>query len=176
MMNKNALAEINSFISFRLGDEIFAIHVSKVHKILEMTSITEVPKTPDYMKGVINLRGNVLPVVDARVKFGMPPVEKTKNTSILVIEADISGEIVMVGMMVDAVNAVLKIEAGDLLPPPQLGDKYKSDFILNMTRVKDKFYIILNIDAVFTSEDQISIKEITSAREALLNDEMNNKA
>ncbi len=170
-MSKEDLAAINSYLSFRLGDEIFAIHVAKVHKILEMSSITEVPRAPDYMKGVINLRGSVLPVVDARVKFGMEPAEKTKNTSILVIEANISGETVMVGMLVDAVHAVMKIEPENLLPPPQLGDKYRSEFISNMTQVKDKFYIILNMDAVFSSTDHINMKEITNMKDVVIKKE-----
>ena len=164
-MSKEDVTAINSYLSFRLGEEVFAIHVAKVHKILEMTVITEVPKAPDYMKGVINLRGSVLPVIDARVKFGMQPGEKTKNTSILVIDAIISGETLMVGMMVDAVQAVLKIEPENLLPPPNLGDKYKSSFITNMTRVKEKFYIILDMDAVFSAADSINIKEITEIRD-----------
>jgi purine-binding chemotaxis protein CheW len=170
-MNKEELAVMNSYLSFRLGDEIFAIHVAKVHKILEMSSITELPHSPDYMKGVINLRGNVLPVIDARVKFGLEPIAKTKSTSILVVEVEISGESVLLGMMVDAVQAVLKIETEDMLPAPTLGDKYKSDFITNMTKVKDKFYIILDLDAVFSSDDHIQIKEITDVKEMAIKKE-----
>lgn len=166
-MSKESLAEMNSYLSFRLGEEIFAIHVAKVHKILELSSITEVPKAPDYMKGVINLRGSVLPVIDSRVKFGMSPVEKTKNTSILVIEVEISGETVMVGMLVDAVHAVLKIDKEDLLPPPKIGNRYKSDFISNMAKVKDKFFIVLNMDEVFSTDDHVNIKELTEARDSL---------
>lgn len=163
--NKNSITE--SYLSFRLGEEIFALNVERVHKILELQKITEVPKAPDYMKGVINLRGDVLPVVDTRIKFGMPPGENTKNTSILVVEAQISGENVMLGMMVDAVNSVLKIEPEDLLPPPRLGNQYKSGFISNMTRVKDKFFIILNIDAIFSTSDYVDIKELKDVRKQM---------
>lgn len=164
-MSKEDLSQITSYLSFRLGEEVFALHVSRVHKILGMTEITEVPRAPRYMKGVINLRGNVLPVVDTRVKFGMTPTERTKTTSILVIEANISGEMVMLGILVDAVQAVLKIEHEDLLPPPSIGKQYKSDFISNMARVKDKFFIILNMDAVFSSDEQLDLKMALDASE-----------
>jgi purine-binding chemotaxis protein CheW len=164
MSNEN-LTTITSYLTFRLGDEVFALNVSRVHKILGVTNITEVPRAPNYMKGVINLRGNVLPVVDTRVKFGMPPVEKTKSTSILVCEVNIGNEAVILGLLVDAVNAVMKLEEEDLLPPPSIGDRYKSEFISSMAHVKDKFVIVLNMDAVFSSEEQIDLKEIAQPRE-----------
>jgi purine-binding chemotaxis protein CheW len=174
-MNQDDLKKITSYLSFRLGSEVFALHVSKVQKILGMSEITEVPRAPDYMKGVINLRGNVLPVVDTRVKFGMTPTEKTKSTSILVIETTISGETVLLGMLVDAVQAVLKIEADDLLPPPSIGNTYQSEFIENMTKVKDKFYIILNMDAVFASDNMLNINDLIGAREAVVTQEEEKK-
>lgn len=170
-MSNDNLAVMNSYLSFRLGDELFAIHVGAVHKILEMSLITEVPQAPDYMKGVINLRGNVLPVVDTRVKFGMSPIEKTKNTSILVIEVAIAGETVMVGLLVDAVHSVLKIDREELLPPPSIGNRYKSEFISSMARIKERFFIILDMNAVFSSADHINLKEITDARDVMLKEE-----
>lgn len=166
-MSKEDLSQITSYLSFRLGDEVFALHVAKVQKILGMTEITEVPRAPRYMKGVINLRGNVLPVVDTRVKFGMSPTERTKTTSILVIEANISGEQVMLGILVDAVQAVLKIEKEDLLPPPSIGKQFRSDIISNMARVKEKFYIILNMDTVFSSDDHLHMNDLMKAKEQI---------
>jgi purine-binding chemotaxis protein CheW len=167
-MNKEENNQITSYLSFRLGEEIFALHVSRVHKILEVSKITEVPRAPDYMKGVINLRGNVLPVVDTRVKFGMTPIEKSKTTSILVGEVKIQGESVLIGLLVDAVHSVLKLEEDDLLPPPSIGDRFRSEFISNMARVKDKFFIILNMDAVFSTNDHINLKEISQVREEVI--------
>jgi purine-binding chemotaxis protein CheW len=166
-MSKNELNDATSYLSFRLGEEIFAINVSRVHKILELSNITEVPHAPDYMKGVINLRGNVLPVIDTRVKFGLSSVEKTKTTAILVVEIIISAEIVMVGMLVDAVHAVLKIEQSNLLPPPAIGNQYQSQFIANMARVKEKFFIVLNIDAVFSSAEHLDMAELAGVREQI---------
>lgn len=162
MENKNLKRNI-SYLSFHLGDEIFALHVSKVHKILEMTPITEVPHTPDYMKGVINLRGKVLPVIDTRIKFGMPSVEPTKKTCLLVTEATIDKDEVMVCLLVDSVQAVLKMEDEEILPPPAIGSKYKSDFLSGMARVNDKFIMVLDIDKVMSSDELLSLKEIRNA-------------
>lgn len=164
-----------AYLSFRLGEEVFALNVGKVHKILEMTSITEVPRSPGYMKGVINLRGKVLPVIDTRIKFGMSPTEETKTTCLLVIDAEISEETVMVSMLVDAVQAVLKIEDKEILPPPSIGNKYKSDFISGMAKINDTFVMVLNIDAVLTSDDLLNIKAINAVREAAEKEEQANQ-
>lgn len=166
-MEEQTENKINSYLAFRLGEEIFAIHVSRVNKIMEVSEITAVPKSPGYMKGVINLRGSVLPVIDTRVKFGMSPVEQARNTSILVVDVKIGEELVKTGLLVDAVHAVLKLEEKNLLPPPGIGDRYKSDFISNMARVKERFFIVLNIDSVFNAEDQIDIREIAKAKEQM---------
>lgn len=165
-MDKKETNEVNSYLSFRLGEEIFALDVVQVHKILGMTSITEVPKSPDYMKGVINLRGSVLPVVDTRIKFGMSPIEETKSTSILVVETELDEETVMMGLIVDAVHSVLKLDAEDLLAPPRIGNHYQSEFISNMARVKDKFFIVLNLNAVFSTKEHLDIKEFTAVSNA----------
>ena len=164
-MDKEDKKKINSYLSFKLGEEIFALHVSKVQKILEMTEITEVPRSPSYMKGVINLRGSVLPVIDMRVKFGMPPTEWTKTTCILVVESEIKEEKVKVGLLVDAVQAVQKINNEDILPPPSIGSKFRSEFISGMTRINEKFFMILDIDLVLSTDDLVNIQAIKEARE-----------
>ncbi len=155
-----------SYLCFKLGDELFALHVGKVYKILEMTTITGVPKSPDYMKGVINLRGKVVPVIDTRLKFGMTPLGETKSTCLLVIDANIGGETVMVSLLVDAVQAVLKIEDGDILPPPSIGNQYQSDFISGMAKIKERFVMVLNIDAILSSSDMVDILALDEARQA----------
>lgn len=167
--------KVNAYLSFRLGEEYFAIHVDRVHKIMEVSQITGIPKSPDYMKGVIKLRGTVLPVIDTRVKFGMQPAEQTKSTSILVIDVKIGGEIVKTGMLVDAVQAVEQLEEEDLLPPPGIGDRYKAGFISYMAKIKDNFYIVLDIDAVFSLDEQIDIRDISKAREQIVEDNPSGK-
>jgi len=128
-MNSENLSKINSFLSFKLGDEEFAAHVGKVLNILEMTKITEVPRAPEYMKGVINLRGTVLPVIDTRIKFGMPATAYTTNTCIIVLDIDMDGESIHVGALVDSVQAVLEFNSTDIMPAPSIGSKYRSEFI-----------------------------------------------
>lgn len=147
---------VNSFLSFKLDDELFAANVGKVLEILELSKITKVPKSPDYMRGVINLRGNVLPVVDTRTKFGMEAIEDTINTCIIVLDIEMEGESVKVGLLVDMVQEVLQIDAESIQPPPSIGHKYKSDFIQGMGKVDEEFVMILNIDKVL-STDELSI-------------------
>lgn len=162
-MDKQDLKRNISYLSFHLGDEIFALNVSKVHKILEMIPVTEVPHTPDYMKGVINLRGKVLPVIDTRIKFGMPPTETTKKTCLLVTEATIEEEEVMVCLLVDSVQAVLKLTDEEILPPPAIGSKYQSDFMSGMARINDKFIMVLDIDKIMSSDELLNLKEMKEA-------------
>ncbi len=164
-MNEKILTEINSYLSFNLGEEEFAAHVGKVLNILEMTKITAVPKAPEYMKGVINLRGTVLPVVDTRIKFGMTPTEYTTNTCIVVMEVEIEGDVVQVGALVDSVQAVLEIDDAQIQPPPSIGSKYKSEFIYGMAKIDERFIMLLDMEKVFSSDEIISLKEKTNEGE-----------
>ena len=151
---------LTSYLTFKLGDEIFAANVSKVLNILELTNITKVPKAPDYMKGVINLRGTVLPVIDTRIKFGMTPTEFNVNTCILVLDIDIENESLHVGGLVDAVQEVLEIELNQILPPPNIGSKYRSEFISGMYKLnEEQFIMILDMDKVFSAEELLTVKD-----------------
>ncbi|MBN1990793.1 MAG: chemotaxis protein CheW [Bacteroidales bacterium] len=158
-MNQENLSRINSYLSFKLGEEEFAAHVGKVLNILEMTKITEVPKAPEYMKGVINLRGTVLPVIDTRIKFGMAPTVYTTNTCIIVLDIEMDGESIHVGALVDSVQAVLELDENTLLPAPSIGSKYKSEFIEGVANIDDRFIMILNMDSVFSSDELSSMKD-----------------
>ena len=167
-MNAETITKINSYLSFNLGDEEFAVNVSKVLNILEMLKITEVPKSPEYMKGVINLRGTVLPVVDTRIKFGMTPTEYTNNTCIVVMEIEMDNDIVKVGALVDSVQAVMELEDSEIQPPPSIGSKYKSEFIYGMVKVDEKFIMLLDMEKVFSAEEVIMFKEKTEESEGEL--------
>jgi purine-binding chemotaxis protein CheW len=159
MKKEEKMDEINSYLSFKLGDEEFASHVSKVLNILEMTRITEVPKAPSFMKGVINLRGMVLPVIDTRLKFGMTATEYTDKTCIVVMELDMDNEKVYVGALVDEVVAVLELENKQIEPPPSIGSKYRSDFIYGMAKNEDKFIMLLDMEKIFSDMELNQIKE-----------------
>lgn len=146
--------KLNSYLSFKLGDETFAANVSKVLNILEMTKITKVPQAPSYMKGVINLRGTVLPVVDTRIKFGLSATEQTTNTCILVLDITVETENLHIGALVDSVQEVLEIEPHQILSAPNIGNRFRSQFIMGMYKlVDDEFIMLLDMDKVFNSED-----------------------
>jgi purine-binding chemotaxis protein CheW len=151
--------DINSYLSFSLAEEYFAANVSKVLEILELVKVTKVPKVPDFMRGVINLRGQVLPVIDARVKFALPPTEETRNTCIVVVEMKLEEELINVGILVDAVEEVLEINDNEILPPPSLGNKYQSEFIAGMARNDDEFLMILNVDKILSFDEKQVVKE-----------------
>jgi purine-binding chemotaxis protein CheW len=159
---KDTAVKINSYLTFKLGEEIFGANVSKVLNILEMTKITKVPKAPNYMKGVINLRGAVLPLIDTRLKFDMGETSYTTNTCILVLDIDMGGDSVHVGALVDSVQEVLEIDDASIMPPPSIGSKYKSEFIEGMAKVNDEFIMLLNMDLIF-STDELSLLKDSSA-------------
>ena len=148
-----------SFLSFKLSNEHFAINVMKIIEILEVPKITKVPHAPEYLIGVVNLRGGVLPVIDTRIKFGLQPAELTVNTCIVVINIMMNEESIILGALVDSVSEVFEIEENQIQPSPSIGAKYQADFIQGMIKVKDQFMMLLNIDKVFSSTDIASMKE-----------------
>jgi purine-binding chemotaxis protein CheW len=156
---KEGATKINSYLTFKLGDEIFGANVAKVLNILEMTKITKVPKAPPYMKGVINLRGSVLPLIDTRVKFDLGETEYTTNTCILVLDIELNGEAVHVGALVDSVQEVIEIEDSKIQPPPSIGSKYKSEFIEGMAKINDEFIMLLNMDLIFSTTELSLLRE-----------------
>lgn len=159
-MTETSTNTLNSYLSFKLGDEIFAANVSKVLNILEMTKITKVPQAPAYMQGVINLRGTVLPVIDTRIKFGLSPTEFTPSTCILVLDIEVEGESLHVGGLVDSVQEVLEIEEHQILPAPNIGNRYRSQFITGMYKLtEDDFIMLLDMDKIFNVEDLALLSE-----------------
>jgi purine-binding chemotaxis protein CheW len=141
------------YLTFTLAEELFALDIDKVREVLDFTTVTKVPQTPDYMRGVINLRGNVVPVVDMRLKLGMPPTEKTVNTCVIIVEVEMDGEKVVMGAMADAVQEVLDLAPDQVEPPPRIGTKLNTEFICGMGRMNEHFIIILDIDKVFATSD-----------------------
>lgn len=145
-------------LTFTLNNEIFALDIKSVKEVLEYIKITKVPRTPDYMLGVINLRGNVAPVVDLKMKFGMPPSEKTVDTCIIIVEVDIDGAKTTVGILADSVKEVVEFDTNSIEDAPTIGLNLNIDFIQGMAKKDSEFVIILDIDKVFSSEE---IKEIS---------------
>jgi purine-binding chemotaxis protein CheW len=152
-----------SYLSFRLGDEIFAISVHKVLEVLEYQKITKVPKTPDYIKGVINFRGEILPVISTRVKFNMPYIEETIKTVIIVLELETRGKIIVLGAVADSVKDVIEISGDQIKPVPELGSRYDTEFIQGMIKSEQGFIMLLNIDKVFSTDDISILKKTQEA-------------
>ncbi len=156
---------LTSYLTFRLGDELFAANVSKVLEILEIPKITKVPRSPSYMRGVINLRGSVLPIIDTREKFGLPHTEDTISTCIIVMSVSMEGQDITIGALSDAVQEVMEIEENQVHPAPSIGSKYKSEFIDGMVKRDDQFIMLLNLDKVFSSNEATILQEIIQASE-----------
>lgn len=155
-MNRDETINTNSYLSFKLGNEEFAAHTNKVLSILELCDVVTVPKAPKYMKGVINLRGAVLPIIDLKVKLGMPSTQNTVNTCIVVFDIQIDTELVQIGAFVDSVQAVLEISESQKMSAPSIGNKYSSNFIKSVANVDGNFVMILDMDLVFSNENEES--------------------
>jgi purine-binding chemotaxis protein CheW len=141
------------YVTFGLEHELFGVEVSRTKEILGLSPVTKVPQTPEYLLGVINLRGQVVPVVDMRLKLGVPAGEKTEDTCIIVVEVLVDGETVTVGALADAVKEVLDIRADQIEPPPRLGTRLKTEYITGMGKVNDRFIILLNLVRIFSTAE-----------------------
>jgi purine-binding chemotaxis protein CheW len=150
--------ENNQYLTFKLDDEVFALGIDKVREVLDYTSVTKVPQTPDFMRGVINLRGSVVPVVDMRLKFGMAKTEKTVNTCIIIVEINLEGETTVLGALADSVQEVLDLEPQQIEPAPKIGTKLRTEFIRGMGKRGEQFIIILDIDKVFSGEELSAVQ------------------
>lgn len=152
-MSIASITDTTQYLTFQLGEEVFALGVSNVREILEFTTVIKVPKTPEFMRGVINLRGSVVPVLDMRLKFGLTRTEKTVDTCIIVVEVSFEGENTIIGALVDSVQEVFDLEPDQVEPAPKIGTQLKTEFIKGMGKRDDHFIIILDIDKVFSSEE-----------------------
>ena len=147
------ITETAQYITFKLGDELFAINVGQVREVLELPQITNVPTAPPYMRGVVNVRGKAIPVVDLRLKFGLPPAKDTVNSRIVVMELELDGEPTVVGGIADSVHEVIELEPSQINPPPRIAMRWRTELIEGMGRRGEDFIIILNITEVFTSKE-----------------------
>jgi purine-binding chemotaxis protein CheW len=148
------------YLTFHLGGEEYAIGILRVKEIIEYGTLTVVPQTPPSIRGVINLRGNVVPVVDLALKFGIPQSPITNRTCIIIVEVELRGEQSVIGIIADSVSQVIELAPSEILPPPSFGTRVSVDFLHGMGRADKKFSLILNIDKV------LSIDELTSTASA----------
>jgi len=149
-------AESTQYLTFKLDDELFALDISKVREVLDLTTITKVPRAPEFMRGVINLRGSVVPTVDMKVMFGMSMTEKTVNTCIIITEVTVDGETAFLGALADSVQEVINLDAEHTVTSPRLGTQLPTEFIKGMGRHDNGFIILLDLDKVFSSEKLVA--------------------
>lgn len=152
-MYDGAMMEPAQYLTFTLAEEVFALDIGKVREVLDYTTVTRVPRTPEFMCGVINLRGNVVPVVDMRRKFGMTATERGVNTCIIIVEVAVDDETTVLGAMADSVQEVLDLEPDQIEPAPRIGTRLNVDFIRGMGKHGEGFVMILNIDKVFSVDE-----------------------
>jgi purine-binding chemotaxis protein CheW len=158
--------EVQQFLTFLLGGEPFAISILVVKEIIEYGHLTAVPMMPDFIRGVLNLRGQVLPVIDLSARFGRAQSEVARRTCVIIIEMDNDGEKQDVGVVVDSVSEVADIPASAIQPAPAFGAKIRADFISGMVELDGRFVIILNVDRVLSIEEMTvlaSIEETAAA-------------
>ena len=156
MSNEN-ITDVSQYLTFTLEDEIFAIDVYQVREVLDMEAITKVPQSPDFMRGVINVRGSVVPVVDLRLKFGMPHTETTRDTRIVVMEIEIDEDFAVIGSIADSVNEVMELSPSQIENPPRLGKRWRSEVIKGVGKRDDKFILILDVNLVFSTDEIVTM-------------------
>ena len=144
------------YLTFTLAEEEYGIGILKIKEIIGMLPITSVPQTPDFVKGVINLRGKVIPVMDLRLRFGMPAIDYTERTCTIVVEITGNSGTILIGIVVDAVSEVLNIKGDDIEKTPTFGAKLNTDYILGMAKMEGGVKILLDIDRVL-SNDELSL-------------------
>lgn len=155
-MSTNLEIEATRYLTFRLGDEFFAINVFKTREVLDITHITHVPTAPDYMRGVVNVRGSSIPVIDLRARFGLPAAAETQQTRIIVMDLELDHVRTAIGGLADSVHEVIELDPQDINEPPTIGTRWRTDLTKGIGRRNDAFIIILDIEKILT-EDEASL-------------------
>jgi len=157
------IARTDQYLTFTLAEETFAIEIVKVREVIDYVHLTRVPRMPVFLRGVINLRGSVVPVVDLRLCFQMSKTDRTKNTCIVVVEVQLEGEATVIGALADSVEEVIDLEPDQIQPAPRIGTQIRTDFIKGMGKRESQFIMILDIDRVFSAEELSTIRRTEAA-------------
>ena len=151
------------YLTFFLADEEYAINIQRVKEIIEYTTVTKVPKVPEWIRGVINLRGNVVPVVDLTVRFGLKERPVSKTTCIVIVEIEQDSERAVMGVIADAVNQVIDLAPKDIEEPPAFGTRVRLEYLFGMGKLGKKFALILNIDSVLSNTELLTVSTLQSS-------------
>ncbi len=168
-MSVEEVTEAGQYLTFTLDSEIYSIEISQVREVLDMTKITKVPRMPDFMRGVINLRGGVVPVVDLRRKFEIGVSEDTVDTCIIILEIPVDDEMAVIGAISDSVKEVITLEPDQIEPAPKIGTRLQTEFIRGMSKKDDDFIIILDVTKVFSIDE---LEKVTSIESTPVSEEL----
>jgi len=152
--------EQQQFLTFSLREELFAINIRPIKEIIEYGQLTKVPMVPEFVRGVINVRGNVVPIIDLSMRFGWPTTPVTKRSCIVIVEVESEGESLEIGVLVDAVSEVIDISLTDIEPAPSFGAKLRTDFIQGMGKVNNEFIVLLNVSHVLSVDELSSLESL----------------
>ncbi len=161
-MAEQSNIQSNTYLTFYLDEELYGLNIQSVREVLEFTSITKVPRTAPFMRGVINVRGHAVPVMDLRRKFDLHEAEQTIDTCIIIVEVELENESTIMGALVDGVQEVLEIAPEQIEPPPQLGSRIRGRFITGIGKLEEQFVILLNVQELFSQQE---LEDMASARE-----------
>ncbi len=157
-------AQAGKYLTFELYGEVYGLAILKVQEIIGIMDVTSVPRTPDFVRGVINLRGKVIPVVDLRLKFGMDGCEDTERTCIIVVQVELTGRDVTMGILVDEVSEVLDIGADQIEPAPSFGTSVETNFIMGMGKIDEKVVMLLDVNKVLSSGELALADKLSHAK------------
>lgn len=155
--------EATQFLTFLLAEESYAVSILRVREILEYATITPIPNMPSSIRGVINLRGAVVPVVDLAIRFGLPGSRVTKRTCVIIVEIEADGDRLVTGLMADAVSQVVDLPAGEIEPPPAFGSRLRADFLQGLGKMGKKFVLILDLDQALSATELLSAAQTQNA-------------
>jgi len=158
-VSENQIQKPAHYLTFALDHEQYGFEIEKVQSVLDFESITRVPRTPPFMRGVINLRGKIVPIIDLRLKFGLSETIKTRESCIIIVNVDIDGEKTTLGVLADAVREVIQIYPEQIEPAPKIGTHLKTEFIKGVANYLDQLVIILEIEKIFTSDELLIVQE-----------------
>ena len=153
------ISETNHYLTFKLDEEYFTVNVRNVREILEYVKITKMPEAPHFMRGIINVRGGIVPVIDLRLKFGMEPTDPKPTTRIVVLEIEREGGSLVIGSLADSVKEVIELASEEIEPPPDIGARWKRDYIKGVGKYKDEFIMLLDTDKLFSLAELTMIEE-----------------
>jgi purine-binding chemotaxis protein CheW len=167
-MQQRRAAQGGQYLGFYLAGEEYGVDILRVKEILEYETVTRVPTTPPSIRGVINLRGSVVPVVDLAVRFGLPETAVTRRSCIVVIEVELAGERTVMGLLAESVSQVIDLPAGEIEPPPPFGTRMRVDCLLGMGKAGKKFVLLLDVDAVLSTDEVLAAAALQDGERAAL--------